>query len=80
MCNTKGYFKSLVPFNVIVNAKKGDTEAIAYILNHYGPYIAKLSKRDPYFERSNAQIIWDEEIRERLETKLITLIFKFEIR
>lgn len=69
----------LLPFPVIVSAAGGDTEAINYVLKHYVGYIAALSMRTLYDESGNPHLCVDDELRRRLETKLISNITKFRI-
>lgn len=69
----------LVPFPIIIAASKGDVEAINQVLKHYEGYIISLSTRTLYDEYGNPHICVDENIRRRLQTKLIAAILKFEI-
>ena len=52
-------------------------EVINTVLKHYAGYIAKLSLRELYDEYGNPHLCVDEELRRRLETKLITKILTF---
>ena len=69
----------LLPFTVIQKAAGGDVEAINAVLKHYAGYIAKLSLRELYDEYGNPHLCVDEELRRRLETKLITKILTITI-
>ena len=69
----------LLPFTVIQKAAGGDVEAINTVLKHYAGYIAKLSLRELYDEYGNPHLCVDEELRRRLETKLITKILTITI-
>ena len=69
----------LLPFPVIEKAAGGDVEAINAVLKHYEGYIAKLSLRELHDECGNAHLCVDEELRRRLETKLITKILTFRV-
>ena len=71
--------KELLPFPVIAAASNGDVDAINAILKHYEGYIASLSLRRVYDEDGNGYTIVDEELRRRLETKLIVKILSFEV-
>ena len=71
--------KNLLPFPVIVSAAGGDADAINYVLKYYAGYIAALSMRTLYDENGNPHLCIDDELRRRLETKLITNITKFRI-
>lgn len=68
---------SLLPFPVISAAAKGDVEAVNKVLQHYAGYIAKLSMLQYSDENSSARMYVDEELRRRLETKLIAAILTF---
>ena len=54
-------------------------ETINAVLKHYAGYIAKLSLRKLYDEYGNPHLCVDEELRRRLETKLITKILTFRV-
>ena len=69
----------LLPFSVIQKAAGGDVEAINAVLKHYERYIARLSLRELYDEYGNPHLCVDEELRRRLETKLITKILTFRV-
>mgnify|MGYP002657658878 FL=1 len=69
----------LLPFSVIQKAAGGDVEAINAVLKHYEGYIARLSLRELYAEYGNPHLCVDEELRRRLETKLITKILTFRV-
>lgn len=69
----------LLPFSVIQKAAGGDVEAINAVLKHYEGYIARLSLRELYDECGNPHLCVDEELRRRLETKLITKILTFRV-
>ena len=64
----------LLPFETIKAASEGNVEAMDEVLKHYKPYIAKLSLRT----NGNKTYV-DEELRERLEAKLIAKTLEFEI-
>ena len=69
----------LLPFSVIQKAAGGDVEAINAVLKHYEGYIARLSLRELCDEYGNPHLCVDEELRRRLETKLITKILTFRV-
>lgn len=71
--------RDLLPFHIIATASNGDVDAINAVLKHYEGYIASLSLRRVYDEDGNSYTIVDEEIRRRLETKLITKILEFKV-
>lgn len=71
--------KGLLPYPVIVAAVSGNVDAINLVLNHYKGYITKLSTRTMYDEAGNPHLCVDDELRRRLETKLITKILSFKV-
>lgn len=75
----KSASNDLIPFPVIVSAANGDSDAINFVLRHYAGYIAALSMRTLYDKDGNPHLCVDEELRRRLETKLITNLTKFKI-
>ena len=75
---------ALVPYPVILAASKGDPDAMKMVLQHFSGYIASLSMRklydergNVYDERGNVYFGVDEEIRERLQAKLMRAILTF---
>ena len=66
----------LIPYPVIAAAVRGDPEAVNRVLDHYSGYIAALSMRRGYDQNGLAV---DEEIRRRIETKLIVAILSFDL-
>ena len=57
----------LPPYPLIVAAAQGDPEAVRTVLRHYSAYIEVLSKRD-------------DELRQRLESRLLTVMVTFQLR
>lgn len=68
-----------VVFSAIVAASQSDVEAVNQVFQHYEGYIISLSTRTLYDEFGNPHICVDENIRRRLQTKLIAAILKFEL-
>ena len=68
---------TLLPYSVILAATKGDAEAVNMVLRHYAGYIAKLSMLQYSDEIGSTRMYVDEELRRRLETKLIAAILTF---
>ena len=66
-----------LPYPVILAASKGDPDAMKIVLQHFSGYIASLSMRKLYDERGNVYFGVDEEIRERLQAKLMRAILTF---
>jgi len=70
---------NLLPFSVIMAAANGDVIAINAVLRFYSAYIAALATR-PFFDRlGQVHMTVDHELKNRLETRLITRILKFKI-
>lgn len=69
-----------IPFSIIEKAIIEDIEAIDYILAHYRNYIIRLSTRVARDENNNEYMYVDDDMRSRLESKLIySIIKKFKI-
>lgn len=75
MMNTVRKSENLLPFPVISAAANGDTTAMCAILKHYEGYIAKLCTRTLKDDAGNTYSYVDEEMRNRLQVRLITRIF-----
>ena len=60
-----------VPANVILAAVNGDEDALTAVVGHYQKYIRALSTRPVKDEYGNEYLYVDEDMRLRLETKLI---------
>lgn len=68
---------ALVPYPVIVAASKGDPDAMKMVLQHFSGYIARLSMRKLYDKRGNVYFGVDEDVRERLQAKLMMAVLNF---
>lgn len=67
-------------YHTIAAAKAGDSEAMMAIVRHYASYITAFSKRPYYDEYGNRCDFVDEEIRQRIEAKLMfQIIYKFDL-
>lgn len=71
-CNTDE--RGLLPYPVILAATKGDPEAMSIVMQHYQSYIAHLSIRKIRDERGNTYYGVDEDLRERLQSKLMRAV------
>lgn len=69
---------ALVPYPIILAATKGDPEAMKLAVQHFSGYIASLSMRKLYDERGNTYYGVDEDIRERLQAKLMRTVLRFK--
>ncbi len=77
--NTDNDERGLLPYPVIIAATKGDPEAMSIVVKHYDSYIASLSMRKLRDERGN--IYWgiDEDIRDRLRSRLMRAVLTFTV-
>ena len=80
MMNTVRKSENLLPFPVISAAANGDTTAMCAILKHYEGYIAKLCTRTLKDDAGNTYSYVDEEMRNRLQVRLITRTLAFHVR
>lgn len=71
--------KNLLPYPVIAAAVSGNVDAINMVVKHFEGFIARLSTRTMYDEAGNPHLYVDEELRRRLETKLIAKIPTFRV-
>ena len=69
----------LLPYPVIIAATKGDPEAMNIVVQHYESQIAYLSMRTFRDERGNTYYGIDEDIRDRLRSKLIRAVLSFKV-
>ncbi len=77
--NNENAESGLLPYPVIIAATKGDPEAMAIVVKHYESYIASLSMRKFRDERGNTYWGIDEDIRDRLRSRLIRAVLSFEV-
>ena len=77
--NTEQEDRSLLPYTVIIAAAKGDPEAMQIVIHHYDSYIATLSMRKLRDERGNRYYGIDEDIRDRLRSKLMRAVLSFKV-
>ena len=74
----KWFFKAWVPYPVILAATKGDPDAMKIVVQHYQSYIAHLSMRKLRDESGNTYYGIDEDLRERLQAKLMRAVLSFK--
>ena len=72
--NCNGNERGLLPYPVILAATKGDPDAMKIVMQHYQSYIAHLSIRKIRDERGNTYYGVDEDLRERLQSKLMRAV------
>ena len=77
--NNENAESGLLPYPVIIAATKGDPEAMNIVVQHYESCRATLSMRKLRDERGN--IYWgiDEDIRDRLRSRLMRAVLSFEV-
>ncbi|WP_459213499.1 helix-turn-helix domain-containing protein [Paenilisteria weihenstephanensis] len=62
----------------MVAASQGDVEAIQLVLSHFTGYIITLSTRLLFDEFGNPHVCVDEDLRRRLEAKLVSKLLLFD--
>lgn len=69
-----------IPMPVIMEAANGNSEALAAVVGHYQNYIRALAARPLKDEYGNEYLCVDEDMRLRLESKLIySIITGFKV-
>lgn len=68
-----------LPFEVILAAAGGDSEAMNRVMRHYSGYIAKLCMRPFCDESGNQHYVVDEDMRRQLEAKLTAAVLRFRV-
>jgi len=63
---------------VIVSAKNGDSSSIDLLQKHYRGYVCNLSVRYSH-KKHNSNWIIDDDLKSRLESKLMEKVFVFRI-
>ena len=69
----------LLPFNIIQKATSGDEEALRTVLTNYDGYIRTLTTRISIGVDGCKHYAVDEEIRGRLQGKLMKAVMQFDI-
>ena len=77
--NSNNNERGLLPFPVILAATKGDPDAMKIVVQNYQSYIANLSMKKIRDENGNTYWGIDEDLRERLQTKLMQAVLNFKI-
>ena len=77
--NNENAESGLLPYPVIIAATKGDPEAMNIVVQQYESYIASLSMRKLRDERGNTYWGIDEDIRDRLRSRLMRAVLSFEV-
>lgn len=76
---TENNESGLLPYPVIIAANKGNPEAMQIVVHHYESYIAYLSMRTLRDECGNSYWGIDEDIRDRLRSKLMQAVLAFKL-
>lgn len=71
--------RGLLPYPVIVAAIKGDPDAVKIVVQHYDGYISSLATRKLRDERGNTFFGIDEDMRDRLRSRLIKAVLEFKV-
>lgn len=71
--------RGLLPYPVILAATKGDPGAMSIVVQHYASYIAYLSTRKVRDEYGNTYYGIDEDMRERLQAKLMRVVLNYKL-
>ena len=77
--NNENAESGLLPYPVIIAATKGDPEAMKIVVQHYESYIASRSMRKLRDERGTIYWCIDEDIRDRLRSRLMRAVLSFEV-
>ena len=72
--------RGLLPYPVILAATKGDPDAMKIVMQHYQSYIAHLSMKKIRDESGNTYYGVDEDLRERLQAKLMRAVLSFNAK
>lgn len=68
-----------IVYATIIDAKKGDTEAMDQIIKHYMPFIVSRSKRRFYDEFENVYHFVDKSIVDLITAKLMyAIVYHFD--
>ena len=70
---------ALVPYPVILAASKGDPDAMKIVLSHYEGDMLTLSVRKMRDERGNTYYGTDQDIYDRLRSRLIRAVLDFKV-
>ncbi len=70
--------RGLLPYPVIMAAMKGDGEVMMIVMRHYASYINSLSMVKIRDENGNTYWGIDEDLRDRLQSKLMLSVLSFK--
>ena len=69
--------KNLIPYVIVKRASEGDVDAINMVFAYYEGYIRSLSTRPYIDEFGRTRLFVDNELKIRLEAKLLDKILEF---
>lgn len=69
----------LIPYSIIKKATSGNIKAIGEVIKHYEQYINKKALRPVKDDNGNTHLTIDENLKLRMQTKLIKKILNFKI-
>jgi len=70
---------TLLPYDTITRAVNGNVEAINIVVSHYSRYINSLARRIFYDGQGVSHTYVDEQLKHRIETKLICSLSNFNL-
>lgn len=72
--------EKLIPYKIIIAAKRGNSDAMKTILEHYDKFIDYHSRRTVHDEKGESRIAVDPEVKRRIQAKVIDkIIYDFDI-
>lgn len=71
--------RGLLPYPVIIAATKGDADAMKIVMRNYASYINYLSVQKLRDENGNTYWGVNEDLRDRLQSKLMQAVLSFKI-
>ena len=72
--------RTLLPFSIITKAASGNEEALNTVVEHYEKYILKLCTTECFDKNGMECIYIDEDLRRRLERKLVIATMNFKVQ
>ena len=72
--------RTLLPFSIITKAASGNEEALNMVIEHYEKYILKLCIRECFDKNGMEYVYIDEDLRRRLERKLVIATMNFKVQ
>lgn len=79
ICSSNPDERGLLPYPVILAVTKGDPDAMKMAVQHCAGYIAYLSARKVRDEYGNTYYGIDEDMRKRLQSKLMRVVLDYKL-